>query len=167
MAATAITLAALPFSTRGSNGESRQPATAPLPGGDLSGLKPASSNATPTTSTTVPIGFLAGPSTTITPAPVLIAVPEPKPANLLEGTASFKVLPLPWRNLPTPCIAQEGTIPPGTKLKVTNLGNSQSTNCVVAMQLQLPQGQVLTMADSVFMEVADLIESPIHVRLSW
>ena len=171
--AAVVTVLALPFLAR--NGDKQQAATAATPGADLSALRPsttAGSSATDPRSdsgptTTAGIGYLSGPSSTLPPTPILIGVPEAKPANVLDGNAGYRVFPLPWKNLPTPCVGRTGGLPAGTKVKVTNLNNSRTTQCVVATQFDLPPGQVIALADSVFQDIADLIEAPIPVRVSW
>lgn len=169
IAATVVTLLALPFLFR--NGSEQAPATAAAPGADLSVLRPSSSSAGSPASTgpttTATIGFLSGPSSTAAPAPILIGVPEAKPANTLEGVAAYRVFPLPWKNLPTPCVTRVGGLPGGTRVTVMNLNNSRTTKCIVATQFDLPPGQIIALADSVFQDIADLIESPIPARISW
>ncbi len=165
LAAAVVTAAFLPSLLRNPSPQ-RQPATASAPGNDL-GVGRSQTTASTSPNTVAEIGYLSGPSSTVEPAPVLIGVPAPAPPTQSDGLAAWRAFPLPWYNLPRPCVSRSKTIPGGTTVRVTNLNNGRTTTCVVATQLDLAAGHVLAISDKVFEDIADLIESPIPVRVNW
>jgi hypothetical protein len=173
--AIVLTAVAIPFLMSGRNGT---PAAAPGFGGpDLAeslnttadSTAPPSTKAAASTSSTVnpadsTIPFLAGPSTTGSPPPVLIAVPA-VPTKELQGFAIFRTFPASWSNLPRLCVT--AVVPGGTTVTVTNLNNARTTTCIAATKVTLPPDHVIAMTDAIFGEIADVIDSPIPVTISW
>jgi hypothetical protein len=121
----------------------------------------SSSTVSPADST---IPFLAGPSTTAQAPPVLIAVPAVSTKEL-QGLAIFRTFPASWANLPRLCVT--ATIPGGTTVTITNLNNARTTTCIAATKVTLPPDHVIAMTDAIFGEIADVIDSPIPVKISW
>ena len=175
--AIVLTAVAIPFLMNGRNG---RPAAAPgLGGPDLAqslntpsptaaaesaapSSKAANSSSPATISSTIP--FLVGPSTTALAPPVLIAVPA-VPTKELQGLAIYRTFAASWANLPRLCVT--AVVPGGTTVTVTNLNNARSTTCIAATKVALPPDHVIAMTDAIFGEIADVIDSPIPVKISW
>jgi hypothetical protein len=173
--AIVLTAVAIPFLTTGRNG---RPAAAPGLGGPDLGASlntTASPTVAPTTNVALSssssvnpadstIPFLAGPSSTALPPPVLVAVPA-VPTKEIQGLAIYRTFPASWANLPRLCVTS--TVRGGTTITITNLNNSRSTTCIAATKVTLPPDHVIAMTDAIFSEIADVIDSPIPVKISW
>jgi hypothetical protein len=170
-----VTAACTPLLLNGS--KSATPASAPTPGGvnlateiqsgePASTVTDASTSTAPTTSTTLQLPFLVGPSTTQPAAPVLIGVPAAAPGNVYQGLALYRTFPVNWQNLPRPCLVDD-VAPSGTTITITNLNNARTTTCIVATKAALPEGHVVALSEKVFSEIADVTESPVPVRISF
>ena len=55
----------------------------------------------------------------------------------------------------------------GTKVTVTNLDNGHTVTCVIADRTGVPDDQVIVLDTAVFAQLADLVEAPIPVTISW
>jgi hypothetical protein len=178
--AIVLTAVSIPFLLNGRNG---RPAAAPGLGGpdlaqslnttSLDGaagptVSPSTNVALSSSSSVNPadstIPFLVGPSTTAPAPPILIAVPA-VPTKELQGLAIYRTFPASWANLPRVCVT--ASIRGGTTITITNLNNARSTTCIAATNVTLPPDHVIAMTDAIFGEIADVIDSPIPVKISW
>lgn len=104
----------------------------------------------PTTTTT------ARPTTTTAPpAPPTTSAPS----NSQTGKASW------YDHDPGTCAHR--TLPFGTVLKVTNLGNGKSTTCRVADRGPFIEGRVVDLERGVFSQIASTSQGVIDVRIEW
>ena len=99
----------------------------------------------------------------VAPAVIDIAVPEPPGAREARGDATFKrfgVDPL-TRACTTPLA------PPGVELTITNVDNGLSTTCINNRAVSVPPGADVAIDTQVYVTIAELVEAPVPVRISW
>ncbi len=84
---------------------------------------------------------------------------------------------------PPPCCRQEGgasyhdyadvrtcahkSLPKGTALRVTNLGNGKQTTCVVNDRGPYTEGRILDLSRAAFSEIASISDGVIRVAIEW
>ncbi|HEY8092816.1 MAG TPA: hypothetical protein VID93_03510 [Acidimicrobiales bacterium] len=109
-------------------------------------------------------GFLIGPPPATDPAEVTIVVPTSGPANLLEGRATYE------RFTDEPGASDPCAFPGvefGTDLLVLDLDNGKSVWCT-AIGPPGPSARAdLVLDTEEFEQIADLGQSPVHVRITW
>ena len=109
-------------------------------------------------------GFLLGPPPASEPSEITIVVPTSGPKNLLEGTASYERY-TDEPGIPDPC-SFAGT-PRGTDLLVLDLDNGKSVWCSVIGPPPPSARSSLVLDTEEFTQIADLGQSPVHVRITW
>ena len=177
--ASCLTVAALPYLLReGKEQRSDRPPTvaAVAPGAEALGSPTGDGvqdPAAPTVSTPAPdpttteVGpsFLSGPTFPTVARTITVAVPTTNSPSTQEGRASFRR----WRpgstSVSAPCAAW--FLPLGTMVTVTNVDNGHTVTCVIAERTGVPHDQVIILDTPVFEQLADLIEAPIPVTVSW
>lgn len=99
------------------------------------------------------------------PAPDIITVnvPAPPQGTVLRGTANFIRWPRTMGLLP--CATPHALI--GSEVKVTNLNNGRSITCNNVSIESLRDGSVIIIHTEVFLELADLVDSPIPVEIEF
>lgn len=99
------------------------------------------------------------------PAPDIITVnvPAPPQGTVLRGTANFIRWPRTMGLLP--CATPHALI--GSEVKVTNLNNGRSITCNNVSIESLRDGSVIIIHTDVFLELADLVDSPIPVEIEF
>jgi len=130
----------------------------------------SSTNTATTVATTVPPI-----DETEIPAPVILGGPAPlaptgsaaiaypaSQANVITGTASYSNLGYTETSV---CYSIEAPI--GRVVTVTNINNGRSITCTNVFSLLVPNGVTVILHTSVFIKLADLINSPIPVKISW
>jgi hypothetical protein len=58
-------------------------------------------------------------------------------------------------------------VKPGTTVLVTDTKNGHTAICVVVANTGIPGDQVAVLDASVFLKLAELVASPIHVEVIW
>jgi hypothetical protein len=108
-------------------------------------------------------GYLIGPPPATEPTVVRIAVPPTSTGNAIQSTATFRR----WeaRTAAQPCAVQD--IPMGVTVTVTSLQNGQSITCMVVGQPRPGDRAPVVLDADLFAQLADLIEQPIPVRVTW
>jgi hypothetical protein len=95
----------------------------------------------------------------------VIAVPTSPPdgQTVLSGKAGYQT----WRSSAwkRPCAFPKAA--ETTKLTITNLDNGKSTTCTVVSNATPAGGMSLVVDTPVFSEIADLLEAPVPVRITW
>jgi hypothetical protein len=167
--ASALTLVALPFlySAKRDSHDATPAVAALAPGaGDasaaLSSADAATTDAAVEDETATPAFLSESPGTTAVAA-VTIGVAAPPGAQTSEGTASFKR----WTSGsggPGPCATRLAAI--GTRLVVTNTDNGHRVACRVVSN-DAPDGVSVVIDTELFLDLADLVEAPVPVSLSW
>jgi plastocyanin len=169
IAATAVTLVALPLLMNENRNETEQrpPAVAAVgPAADLA----IGTRTTETTEPGVPEGiatgqgYLGGSTTVVSNRTIDIAVKAPKQRPTADGKAVFKRW-APWSTgVANPCATP--LVKVGTTVTVTNLDNGHTTTCVNVSREGSADG-VIVLDTTVFEQIADLVQAPIPVQLSW
>jgi hypothetical protein len=160
IAAFVVTLIAVPFLLREADAGSSAPAVASAgPSGDLAvPLRGVSSSVAP--------AFLTTDVTTIAPSQEnTVAVPSPEQGDLARAAYG----PIRVTLASTNRIGCETTwVRTGALLKVSNVNNGHAVNCVTVARISDPtvQGLVIRLDATGFSQLADLVESPVTVRVT-
>ena len=129
-----------------------------------------------TVTTTVTIATTVPPiDETEIPSPVILGGPAPLaptgsaaiayPAtetDVITGTAAYSNLGYTETAV---CYSIEAPI--GRVVTVTNINNGRSITCTNVFSLLVPNGVTIILHTTVFIKLADLIDSPIPVKISW
>jgi hypothetical protein len=171
--ASALTLVALPFlySAKRDSHDATPNVAAVAPGaGDASAALVGDASAAPDTradETSAPadpsaVRQLAAPATTVAEA-VTIGVAASPGAQTSDGTASYKRWTSGSAGL-APCATRLTVI--GVRLVVTNTDNGHRVACRVVSN-DVPDGVTVVIETDLFLDLADLVEAPVPVSLSW
>lgn len=125
---------------------------------------PAVSEASPTIETEpeMPV-FLDNTVVVVAPAVIDVALPEAPGENEIEGTAAYKTFPVDTGD--RKCAAP--TAPSGVLLTITNVDNGLSLTCRNTQGVSMPYGITVGIDTDLFIQIADLVDSPVPIRLSW
>ena len=167
-ALTALALPLLFKETRKSQDGRPSSFAAVAPGGDniAAALNPAASSTTeePVPADRAPLdpAIIGAVNTT----PIVIAVPTSPPEGQLSvtGKAGYQT----WRSgtlFSRPCAFPKAA--EATKLTIRNLDNGKTTSCTVVSNATPAGGMALIVDTSVFTEIADLLEAPVPVQITW
>jgi hypothetical protein len=160
--ATAFTLIALPSiwlldrDDPGSRGSSSVAAAG------LETPDPAASASTPTTEPERPI-FLDNTAVVVAPAVIDVALPDAPGDREALGKATYRRYL--DSTIPSPCTTY--LAPSGATVTVTNIDNGLSTTCTNTLGVSKPADADIVMHTDVYVAIADLVDAPIPVRLSW
>jgi hypothetical protein len=110
----------------------------------------------------VPV-FLDNPSPVVAPAVIDIAVPEAPGSREVRGAATFKRYIDPQVERPCTTVLA----PPGIVLTITNVDNGLSTTCTNTRSTSVPPGADIAIDTDVYITIAELVEAPVPVRISW
>ena len=138
--------------------------TAPGPPSDAATAAPASEATTTPTDVADP-SFLTGPTTPLTAKSITVVVPATTTDTTRTGRASYRRWAPGSTSISAPCAAW--FLEFGTKVTVTNLDNGHTAECVVADRTGVPKDQVIVLDTPVFALLADVVEAPIPVAISW
>jgi hypothetical protein len=115
-----------------------------------------------TTLAEVPV-FLDNTLAIVAPAVIDVALPDAPKATEFQGTASFQ------RYVDTtivnPCTAV--TAPSGATITVVNIDNGLSTTCTNTLGFAVPGNISISLDTNVYITIADLVDAPIPVLISW
>jgi hypothetical protein len=98
----------------------------------------------------------------VAPAVIDVALPDAPGANEITGTASYKHFD---PTIDKKCSAPQA--PSGVLLTITNIDNGLSITCRNTMGVSIPYGITVGIDTDLFIEIADLVDSPVPIRLSW
>ena len=110
----------------------------------------------------VPV-YLDNHSPVVAPAVIDIAVPEGAGARESRGQATFRRYVDP--SVERPCSTL--LAPPGLLVTVTNVDNGLSTTCTNTRGSSVPPGADISIDTDVYITIAELVEAPVPVRISW
>lgn len=138
-----------------------------------SGSSGPDSTAAVATSTTYSIGLglegaadkpvnLDGPTGALAEGEGQIAYPADLTGSMLRGTASYKRFPQSAANGCYSSLA-----PLGAELRVFNRDNGRSIKCLNINVGYVPPGQEIVISTVTFEKLADLVDSPIPVEITW
>lgn len=91
-----------------------------------------------------------------------IAYPATNEGRMMRGSASFKQFPIGDGQACT-----SNTIPLGAVITVTNLNNGRKVKCTNINSVYVPPGFDIVLNLRVFTSIADLIDAPLPVELTW
>lgn len=91
-----------------------------------------------------------------------IAYPAGNDGRMIRGTASFKQFLLGEGNACT-----SNAIPLGSVITVLNMNNGRKVQCTNVNAVYVPPGFDIVLNMSVFRSIAELIDAPLAVELSW
>ena len=140
------------------------------------GVRGFNSDSSEAVTTTVTVATTVPPiDETEIPSPVILGGPAPLaptgsaaiayPAaqtNVITGTAAYSSLGYTETAV---CYSIEAPI--GRIVTVTNINNGRSITCTNVFSLLVPNGVTVIMHTTVFIKLADLIDSQIPVKISW
>lgn len=134
----------------------------------------AAGGASPTTSTTttttvppvveeeVPESVILGGPPPIAPSgSAAVAYPATSP-NSITGRATFTAFG--YSSNP---VCFSAMTPVGVQLTVTNINNGRSIKCTSAFAVSVPVGVTVQLNSTQFTQLADLIDAPIPVKITW
>lgn len=128
------------------------------------------SSPTSTTTTTVPpvvekeipeSVILGGPPPIAPSGSAAVAYPATSP-NSLTGRASFTAFG--YSSNP---VCFSAMTPVGVQLTITNINNGRSVKCTSAFGSSIPAGVSVQLNSNQFTQLADLIDAPIPVKITW
>lgn len=163
--ALAITVIAVPAAFLLNRGE--EPAAAPTgtvvgtiagEGSTAEQAQPADALSATDAMGTIPVGILDGTVPARDSDPATIAIPRLPQA--INGTGSFR---REFANVAS-CIARD--VPYNSRITVTNRDNSRSVQCINNVGGEAPNVDVVLHADA-FAQIANLIDAPIAVQITW
>ena len=91
-----------------------------------------------------------------------VAYPATNDGKLLRGTASFKQFPMGDGQACT-----SDVIPLGSVITVMNLNTGRKVKCTNIKSVYVPPGFDIVLNMKVFTAIADLIDAPLAVELTW
>ena len=129
-----------------------------------------SSSSTSTTTTTVPpvvedeipeSVILGGPPPIAPSGSAAVAYPATS-SNSITGRATFTELG--YSSNP---VCFSAITPVGVHLTITNINNGRSLKCTSAFGVNVPAGVTVQLNSTQFTQLADLIDAPIPVKITW
>lgn len=118
----------------------------------------------PTDSGPTDPAFLPDNTGPMVPEIITVNVPAPPVGSTVNGTASF----IRWRGDLLglrPCATPHALI--GAVITITNINNGRSLECNNVSIQSLTGGNIILIHTEVFLEIADLIDAPIPVQISF
>ena len=160
--ATAFTLVALPSIWLFDRDEPGVRGSSSVAAAGVDTPDPAASASTPTTEPERPV-FLDNTAVVVAPAVIDVALPDAPGEREAMGKATYR------RYLDStidrPCTTY--LAPSGATVTVTNIDNGLSITCTNTLTVSKPADADIVMHTDVYVAIADLVDAPIPVRLSW
>lgn len=113
-----------------------------------------------------PPAYLEGPSTTapvVSDAPLVIATGDADSANRLTGTAGYRR----FDDVITSGTCHVSGAPLAVTITVRNVDNDRTTSCVNTSTALGDDGEIAVLDIAVFLQIADLVDAPLPVELTW
>jgi hypothetical protein len=154
--AAAITLIAVPALLLSNNNSSSSANT--------TSTSPSPVSVAPTDSEPAEPAFLPENNGSQAPEIITVNVPAPPSGSIVKGNASY----IRWQGDLLglrPCATPHALI--GAIITVTNLNNGRSLECNNVSIQALPGDNIVLVHTEVFLEIADLIDAPIPVQISF
>jgi hypothetical protein len=105
--------------------------------------------------------ILGGPAPIAPSGSAAIAYPAVNP-NERTGVATFSNL-----GYTQTAVCYSTVVPAGATVTVTNVNNGRTVKCTSVYSLLVPSGMDIMLHSSVFTKIANLIDAPIPVKISW
>ena len=116
----------------------------------------------PTTAEQLPV-FLDNTAVIVPPAVIDVARPLATTATEQQGRATY--LRYLQTSVARPCTAPKA--PSGAVITVTNIDNGLTTTCTNTLGVSIAAEVDIAIDTLVFTTIADLVDAPIFVRMSW
>ena len=159
---TAFTLIALPSIWLLDRNDPKSPGSSAVAAAGVVTPEGGATGTTATTQPEVPI-FLDNTIVAVAPAVIDIALPDAPGDREAVGKATYR------RYIDTildrPCTTY--LVPSGATVTVTNIDNGLSTTCTNTYGVSKPAEADIVMDTDVYVAIADLVDAPVPVRLSW
>jgi hypothetical protein len=160
--ATAFTLVALPSIWLLDRDDPDSRGSSSVAAAGLATPDPVADETTPTTQPEVPI-FLDNTVVAVAPAVIDIALPDAPGDREVQGKATYRRYD--DTTIFRPCTTY--LVPSGATVTVTNIDNGLSTTCTNTFGVSKPADADIVMDTNVYVAIADLVDAPVPVRLSW
>lgn len=165
--AAALTIVALPAIWLFARGEPSAGTAGPSIAGAAGIATPGGGAATTPPTDTDAFGtdgpiFVDGPTTPPRPAIVPIIVPASNAGQSLDGQATYKRNPDPAATSCSSALA-----PFNATLTITNVNNGFSWTCINRTPKVLAAGITIELTTEQFQHIAELVDSPVPVRITW
>lgn len=105
--------------------------------------------------------ILGGPTPLAPSGSAAIAYPAVNP-NETTGLATFSNL-----GYTQTAVCYSTVVPAGATVTVVNVNNGRTVKCTSVYSLLVPSGMDIMLHSSVFTKIANLIDAPIPVKISW
>jgi len=105
--------------------------------------------------------ILGGPTPLAPSGSAAIAYPAVNP-NETTGLATFSNL-----GYTQTAVCYSTVVPAGANVTVTNVNNGRTVKCTSVYSLLVPAGMDIMLHSTVFTKIANLIDAPIPVKISW
>jgi hypothetical protein len=105
--------------------------------------------------------ILGGPAPLAPSGSAAIAYPATS-GNVVDGLATFSNLG--YTQTPV-CYSTQ--VPAGAIVTVTNVNNGRTVKCTSVYSLLVPPGMTIMLHNSVFVEIANLNDAPLPVKITW
>jgi hypothetical protein len=105
--------------------------------------------------------ILGGPAPLAPSGSAAIAYPATS-GNVVDGLATFSNLG--YTQSPV-CYSTQ--VPAGAIVTVTNVNNGRTVKCTSVYSLLVPPGMTIMLHNSVFVEIANLNDAPLPVKITW
>jgi hypothetical protein len=106
--------------------------------------------------------YLAGSSLAPPPAPSVVYA-DPGPTRQYTGEATFRRWGPEWGAQ----ACQSPVAPANARLLVTNVNNGRTTTCTNVLTRPLSDGTILVLDTEAFLQIANLVDAPLPVQISW
>lgn len=153
----ALTLVLLPFLFAGGRGDEQSSPTDPTTSSTLA-VGGASSDTEPANPAFLPIEGESG-----APEIITVNVPAPPEGTVIRGNATF--IRWPQTMGLRPCATPNAVI--GAVVTVKNLDNGRTLTCDNVSIQQLTAGTIIVVHTELFTQIADLVDAPVAVEISF
>ena len=104
-------------------------------------------------------------NTVVVPVPAVIDIAVPDSASPTDTGARLTFKSYDGILIPTPCSTV--LAPSGAHIKVVNIDNGQSVSCINTLGVSIPLGADMAIDINLYVRIADLVDAPVPVRISW
>lgn len=104
-------------------------------------------------------------NTVVVPQPAVIDIAVPDSVNPNETEVKLTYKNYASIQVSTPCTTVKA--PSGAHITVTNVDNGQSVTCINTLGMSVPIGADMAIDINLYVTIADLVDAPVPVRISW
>jgi hypothetical protein len=104
-------------------------------------------------------------NTVVVPVPAVIDIAVPDSASPHDTPARLTFKKYDGILIPTPCSTM--LAPSGAHITVVNIDNGLSVTCINTLGVSVPLGADMAIDINLYVRIADLVDAPVPVRISW